>query len=165
MVRTFLLLGSNEGDRKAYIEKACHSIEAGAGKIIAISSLYQTAAWGKEDQPAFLNQVIIIDTDMSPEDLLKTILAIESKFGRSRLEKWGSRTLDMDILFYGDQIISTKDLIVPHPAIAQRRFTLIPLAELAPDFVHPVLRKNMKQLLLECIDMLEVEKFKSEVEN
>jgi 2-amino-4-hydroxy-6-hydroxymethyldihydropteridine diphosphokinase len=158
MVRAFLLLGSNQGDREGYLEKACHEIGLKAGTVTGKSSRYQTAAWGKEDQPAFINQVLVMETNLSPVELLKAVLKIESDLGRKRSEKWGSRTIDIDILFYGDQIIETSELTIPHPRIAERRFTLVPMVEVDGEFVHPVLGKSMRLLLVECDDMLTVER-------
>jgi 2-amino-4-hydroxy-6-hydroxymethyldihydropteridine diphosphokinase len=158
MIRVFLLLGSNEGDRTAFLSAARAQIEAAAGKVISISSVYQTAAWGKTDQAAFLNQVIAVDTKLEALVLLGTLQTIERAMGRKRKEKWGSRTIDIDILFYGDAVINTTELIVPHPGIPERRFTLVPLVEIAPDLLHPVLKKTVRELLGECGDGLEVEK-------
>jgi 2-amino-4-hydroxy-6-hydroxymethyldihydropteridine diphosphokinase len=155
----FLLLGSNLGDRLQTISRAKRSIEALAGKIIKQSSPYQTEAWGNTDQDSFLNQVLEINSKHTPQVLLSLLLRVEAELGRERKEKWGPRTIDIDILFFGNTIMATPDLIIPHPAIADRRFTLIPLAEIAPDFVHPTLKKNCRQLLDECKDMLEVKLF------
>lgn len=156
MERAFLLLGSNEGDRMTFLAKAIMAIIQKAGKSFACSSIYETAAWGKDGEPSFLNQVIGIVTSLTPEELLKTAQSIESDLGRIRTEKWSRRTIDIDILFYGSKIIETPDLIVPHPGIAQRKFTLVPLAEVAPHFMHPVLNKTMEELLRECHDTLAV---------
>ncbi len=155
----FLLLGSNLGDRQRNLLLAKRSIEALAGKIIMQSSIYETEAWGKTDQEAFLNQVIEIDSQYTPQVLLSLLLRIEIDLGRERKEKWGPRIIDLDILFCGDEIISTTDLTLPHPAIAERRFTLIPLVEIAPNFIHPKLKKSCRQLLEECQDLLEVKLF------
>jgi 2-amino-4-hydroxy-6-hydroxymethyldihydropteridine diphosphokinase len=157
MVRAFLLLGSNQGDRKSYLEKSRQEIST-AGTVLQVSSIYQTAAWGKEDQPSFLNQVVEIETDLSPKELLIKMLAIESSLGRVRDEKWGSRIIDIDILFYGSQIVKTPQLTIPHPRIAERRFVLVPMAEVDGGFVHPILRKNIKTLLDVCKDKLDVTK-------
>lgn len=164
MVRAFVLLGSNEGERATYLENARLRISQLAGKLSAASSIYETAAWGKEDQASFLNQVVGIETSLSPGLLLETLLAIEDSLGRTRTEKWAPRTIDLDILFYGDQVVEEPGLVIPHPAIEQRRFTLVPLAEVAPVFIHPVLKKSMKELLVECNDPLEVVEWNKEVE-
>ena len=156
-VRTFLLLGSNLGDRQDFLEKGRSLIKKRIGKLVAISSIYQTAAWGNTEQEAFLNQVIGVETKLSPELLLKATQEIEKQQGRTHTEKWTPRTLDIDILFYGDQIIKTQDLIIPHPEIANRRFTLEPLMEVEPDLVHPVLNKTVRKLLAGCKDELPVE--------
>ena len=157
VVRTFLLLGSNLGDRQDFLEKGRSLIKKRIGKIVAISSIYQTAAWGNTKQSAFLNQVIGVETKLSPEVLLKAIQDIEKLHGRMQTEKWAPRTLDIDILFYGDQIINNPDLIVPHPEVANRKFTLEPLMEVEPDLIHPVLNKTVRKLLAACKDELPVE--------
>lgn len=158
MYTTYILLGSNLGDSKKYISDAILEIEGRLGTISAKSSLYQTASWGKHDQPDFINQVVELRTTLSPTDLLKAILEIENIFGRQRLEKWGSRTIDIDILLYEDQIINNSDLIIPHPYLSVRRFTLMPLSEIAPDIVHPISKKNIEALILELTDSLQVNK-------
>jgi 2-amino-4-hydroxy-6-hydroxymethyldihydropteridine diphosphokinase len=153
----FLLLGSNLGDRAANLEAARNKTQSFAS-IRKLSSVYKTAPWGKPDQPDFYNQVIAIETDLSPEDLLVALLRVEKELGRNRLEKWGSRTIDIDILFYNNSSISQERLTIPHPEIANRRFALIPLQEIAPDFVHPVLQKSITRLLEACRDTLKVER-------
>lgn len=155
---TYLLLGSNLGNRMKYIASAISEIEAKLGSIGRRSSLYQTASWGKHDQPDFLNQVIELKTSLEPKDLLSGILGIESDLGRKRIEKWGSRTIDIDILIYDDQIVNEPELIIPHPYLAFRRFCLMPLCEIAPEFLHPVLKKNIHELLLELSDDLFVKR-------
>lgn len=154
----FLLLGSNEGDRLRNLEEASRRISLDAGEVVARSSVYRTAAWGMEDQPDFYNQVVAIRSPHSPEELLWRLLAIERAMGRVRRERWGPRLIDIDLLFYGNEVIDTSFLRVPHPGIPDRKFTLLPLAEIAPDLVHPVLHKTIAELLRECEDRLGVER-------
>ena len=155
---TYLLLGSNLGNRMKYIASAISEIEIKLGNISRRSSLYQTASWGKHDQPDFINQVIELKTSLEPKDLLSGILGIEADFGRKRIEKWGSRTIDIDILLYDDQIVNEPELIIPHPYLAFRRFCLMPLCEIAPEYIHPVLKKNIQELLFELSDDLLVKR-------
>jgi 2-amino-4-hydroxy-6-hydroxymethyldihydropteridine diphosphokinase len=157
MIRTFLLLGSNLGDRQDYLDKARALAKKRVGKIVAISSVYQTAAWGNTEQQAFLNQVIGVETKLTPDQLLGVIQDIENSLGRTREGKWAARTLDIDILFYGDKIIKNEQLTIPHPEIANRKFTLEPLMEIEPEFIHPVLKKSIQKLLAICTDDLPVE--------
>jgi 2-amino-4-hydroxy-6-hydroxymethyldihydropteridine diphosphokinase len=151
----FLLLGSNLGDRPEHLSDAAARINIFA-HIIRKSSVYVTRAWGNNNQPDFLNQVIEVDTVLPPEALLQQTLAVETAMGRNRIEKWGPRTIDIDILFFRNSIVNLDNLKIPHPQIQNRKFTLIPLRELAPDFVHPVLKKNIARLNDECTDSLEV---------
>jgi 2-amino-4-hydroxy-6-hydroxymethyldihydropteridine diphosphokinase len=154
----FLLLGSNQGDSRGNLSRAREALQTLIGPIVTTSSLYRTAAWGKTNQPDFYNQVIQIDTALEPHTLLDKILNIEQRLGRIRKEKWGPRIIDIDILFYHDKINNTTDLILPHPGIPIRRFTLVPLDEIAPELYHPVLKKQIRTLLKECSDLSEVEK-------
>jgi 2-amino-4-hydroxy-6-hydroxymethyldihydropteridine diphosphokinase len=154
----FLLLGGNLGDREMYLQKAIQLIDSEIGKIVKKSALYQTQAWGKTDEPDYLNQVVQLQTELSPEVILQKILDIEKTMGRRREEKWGSRIIDIDILFYNVLIISEPGLVIPHPELHKRRFTLAPMSEIAPGFVHPVLNKTIVQLKSELNDNLHVKK-------
>jgi 2-amino-4-hydroxy-6-hydroxymethyldihydropteridine diphosphokinase len=154
----FLLLGTNQGSKTSNLKEACEAIIEVPASVTNRSSIYRTAAWGKTDQEDFYNQVIEIETSLSPEDLLTRLLSIEEKMGRRRTEKWGPRLIDIDILFYGDQIINTSTLTIPHPGIPTRKFTLVPLVELVPSLIHPVSQKKLSTLLNECADPLTVVK-------
>lgn len=158
MEAVYLLTGTNLGDRLDNLNKAREYVEQASGRIITCSSIYETAAWGKTDQPDFLNQVIELRTALNPEELLRSVLSIEKDLGRTRKEKWGERIIDIDILYFGSRIVQSDTLLLPHPAIAQRRFVLTPLCEIAPAFVHPSMNKSNEQLLLMCADMLPVKK-------
>jgi 2-amino-4-hydroxy-6-hydroxymethyldihydropteridine diphosphokinase len=158
----FILLGSNLGDRNSHLNYARQEISRLAGDIITVSSVYKTDAWGNTEQPAFFNQVIEIQSNLTPKELLFTILKIEKNAGRVREAKWGPRVLDLDILFFGDTILVSDDLTIPHPQIANRRFTLLPLAEIASTFIHPVTRLTMDKMLQLCTDNLMVKKIQSE---
>ncbi len=155
---SFLLIGGNDGDRKANLAKALENIEGTGSRILRRSSLYETAPWGKADQNDFLNQALQVQTSLDAPALLEELLKIEEKMGRRRLEKYGSRIIDLDILFFNETIIDSPRLIVPHPEIQNRRFVLAPMEEIAPDYVHPVLRKSIRELLESCPDKLEVKK-------
>lgn len=155
MPKLYLLLGGNLGDRTLYLQQARESIAAQVGRISQSSSLYETAAWGKTDQPSFLNQVLEVETILSPEDVLQTINQIEHDLGRIRVEHWGARVIDIDILFYDDLVQQTQRLTIPHPQLHLRRFTLLPLHEIAPDLLHPVLEQSINELLEACPDELE----------
>jgi 2-amino-4-hydroxy-6-hydroxymethyldihydropteridine diphosphokinase len=154
--KVFLLLGANLGDRLANIARATTAIASGVGIIIKKSSVYKTAPWGGVEQPDFFNQVILIETELDAVGVLKKILDIEKDLGRLREKKWESRIIDIDILFYDQQIIDSETLTIPHPALHLRRFALIPLVEIDGEFQHPVLKRNVSTLLQECLDQLEV---------
>ena len=152
----FLSLGGNLGNTREIFEGAYPHIEKKIGKIAVYSSIYQTEAWGPIPQADFLNQVLLVTTTLKPEACLTELLEIERQFGRERKERWGPRTLDLDILFYGDVIIAASDLSIPHPRIAERKFILTPLAEIAPLFEDPTSRKSMTALLAACADESQV---------
>ncbi len=152
----YLLLGSNLGDRAARLAQARHNLAASAGQLVAASAIYETAAWGLEEQPAFLNQVLAVATTLLPASLLVACQAAEQAQGRQRLVHWGARTLDVDILLFDQEIIATPTLTVPHPALPARRFALVPLAELAPQLRHPQLHQTIAELLAACPDSLAV---------
>lgn len=156
---SFLLLGGNLGNRLATLAQAREVLGNKAGTVLAQSPIYETAAWGVTDQPAFLNQVIKIETALSPLALLFCINQIEAALGRQRHERWHARTIDIDILYYADQVIESQRLTVPHPQLHKRKFTLIPLATIAPDDIHPILQKTNQVLLSDCADDLEVHLF------
>jgi 2-amino-4-hydroxy-6-hydroxymethyldihydropteridine diphosphokinase len=156
--RIYLSIGSNLGKREDNLKAAITLLAQKCGKIEMLSSVYQTRAWGKTDQPDFLNQVIEIKSMLDPFDLLNAIMEIEKQLGRHRSEKWGARIIDIDILYVGATILQSATLLVPHPGIAQRRFVLEPLCEIAPDFLHPLLNKRNATLLNECLDTLAVTK-------
>lgn len=158
MATVFLLLGSNMGNSLEYLEEAQVLLEERVGALIQKSARYRTAAWGNTDQPDFINQVLKMETPLLPQDALGTILAIEKDMGRSRAEKWGPRTIDIDILYYEQEVINTPDLQIPHPCLHERAFTLVPLCELEPSFMHPVLKQTNSQLLHSLTDSLPVSK-------
>lgn len=151
-MQVFLSLGGNLGNTQEIFEACYPLIENKVGAILQQSSLYRTAAWGLQDQADFVNQVLLVTTELIPEAILVAIQAIEKDFGRERKVTWGPRTLDLDILFVDNQIIQGADLQVPHPHIQDRKFILIPMHEIASDYEHPVLNKSIAELLLETKD-------------
>lgn len=152
----YLLLGSNLGDSRGMLKSAVELIELKLGKVVDCSSIYKTKAWGVENQPDFLNQVVEIESSLTPEKLLKEINQIEERLGRVRYEKWHSRIIDIDILYYGKKIVDTDDLKIPHPENQHRNFVLVPMAEIAADLIHPQLGLNQRELMENCSDTLDV---------
>ncbi|MFL5807919.1 MAG: 2-amino-4-hydroxy-6-hydroxymethyldihydropteridine diphosphokinase [Flavisolibacter sp.] len=157
--KAYLLIGGNIGDRMMALSNAREAIEKHCGDIIRKSSVYETAAWGNEDQAAFLNQALEIETDQTAEELLKKILESEEILGRKRALQYGPRIIDIDVLFFNNNIIQHDGLKVPHPRMQYRRFVLVPLNEIAPGMIHPVLQKSVNELLMQCTDPLAVNKF------
>ena len=156
----YILLGSNLEQPIKQLAIAKQLIATHLSKIIKWSSLYRSAAWGNTNQPHFINQIIKIYSQRKALDILKILKRIEEKMGRIRLEKWGTRIIDLDILYYGQDIICQKDLTIPHPHIADRLFTLIPLSEIAPRKKHPVTNLNAMEMIATCKDDLMVKKIK-----
>jgi 2-amino-4-hydroxy-6-hydroxymethyldihydropteridine diphosphokinase len=165
MTEVFLLLGSNQGERQDFISGAIEMISEKAVTILNKSALYETEPWGFEAPTAFLNQVVEIKTELGPNELLEQLLTIETRLGRIRPfdscgcgepAGYSSRTIDIDILFYGQRLVFTDNLMIPHPRLHERRFSLVPMNEIAPDFVHPLLKKTISVLLQECRDRTEV---------
>ena len=157
--KAYLLLGSNLGKREQYLANAIQAVATEVGAIFATSSIYETEAWGKTDQPSFLNLAIAVDTVLTPMELLEAVLDIEKALGRVRHEKWGSRMIDIDIIIYEDKIVNHESkLIIPHPEMQNRKFVLEPLAEIAPNLIHPIFKINVLQMLKTLCDPLAVEK-------
>jgi 2-amino-4-hydroxy-6-hydroxymethyldihydropteridine diphosphokinase len=149
----YFILGGNIGDRLKNLEKARNLILERVGKIIKSSDVFITAAWGKTDQPDFYNQALEVSTELDPKALLDELIKIEMEAGRIRTgEKWAERTIDIDILFYNNDIVHEPHLKIPHPHLQDRRFVLVPLDQIAAGYVHPVLQKNIHQLLQDCTD-------------
>jgi 2-amino-4-hydroxy-6-hydroxymethyldihydropteridine diphosphokinase len=141
----YLSLGSNVGDREAQLRDAQTRLAA-VGRIVAVSSFYETEPVEFTQQPWFLNCTLALETSQTPPQLMAAILGIEEEMGRRRLQKKGPRAIDIDILLFGHTIVDSKELTIPHPAMRQRRFVLEPLAEIAPEVLHPVLKKTIREL-------------------
>jgi len=153
----FLGLGSDMGERRNNLKTALAVIDEKAGSISASSSVYETEPWGFRTDSVFLNMAVRIETGLDPSDLLTALLAIEKSMGRIRgKEGYSSRIIDIDILFYNDLVIESHNLVIPHPLLHSRRFVLAPLAEIAPDYVHPVFKKSILSLLASCTDTSKV---------
>jgi 2-amino-4-hydroxy-6-hydroxymethyldihydropteridine diphosphokinase len=155
-INVFLSIGSNIGDRMTNLRQALGLIEKNIGKVAKKSHIYETQPWGEPNQDAFLNQVVMINTSLEPREMLEKITRIEREMGRERKEKWGPRVIDVDILFYGKRIIRDKGLEIPHPELHKRGFVLVPLMEIAPEFEHPILLKQIDELYMDCEDNSDV---------
>ena len=164
MENVYLLIGGNLGDREKNLQNAVVRISEKIGIIEYQSSVYESAAWGKTNQPDFLNQALVCKTLLPPLQVLTQINFIEDTFGRDRTEKWGARTMDIDILFYANQILNDSVLTIPHPLLQERKFTLAPLNEIVPEYTHPVLNKSIAQLYVDCADISKVWKYEMKQE-
>lgn len=157
-INVYLGLGSNVGDRMGQLRKATELISKNIGKVAKKSHFYETQPWGNKEQDPFINQVLMVNTTLDPRDILKEITQIEREMGRARkeTEKWGPRTIDVDILLYGKRVVRDKGLEVPHPELHKRAFVLVPLMEIAPDYEHPILKKQIDELFMDCDDESDV---------
>ena len=155
MEKGYILFGSNEGDKSLVFARACLLINNRCGRVVKVSAAYESEPWGFEAEEWFLNRVIVIETELAPEHLLRHLLDIETELGRIRhpeIHGYVSRIADLDILYYGSCIIQTETLTVPHPRLHLRRFALMPMCEVAPDLVHPLFEKTQTELLELCLD-------------
>jgi 2-amino-4-hydroxy-6-hydroxymethyldihydropteridine diphosphokinase len=155
----FLQLGSNIGDRKRFLSTALSFIKSEIGSIVSVSKIYESSPWRVEGQNKYLNQILKIKSKLEPEELLKYILDIESKMGRKRIEKWGERVIDIDIIFFSNYIIETKDLCIPHKHMHKRNFVLVPLNDIASNFNHPKYNISVSDLLHNCQDIKTIEEY------
>ncbi len=155
----YLLLGGNMGNREVLLSRAVNLIDQKIGPVIKTSALYETAAWGKQEQAAFLNQAVMATTPLSASATLTKIQEIEQELGRARIEKWGSRTIDIDIIFFNHEHIDQPGLCIPHPHMQDRNFVLVPLSEIAATYIHPLLQSDVATLQKQCRDTLAVNKY------
>ena len=160
MRTAYLLIGGNLGNRKENLSKAVSLINEQCGPLTGSSSIYETEAWGNTDQPSFLNQALEISTSLNARQLMRKVLKIEEEMGRVRKEKLGPRIIDIDIILFENEIHDLRFLKIPHPEMQNRRFVLVPLAEINSTLQHPVLKKSIAELLEECPDNLEVKKIR-----
>ena len=161
MEKCYVLFGSNMGDKDQIFAKACLLINNRCGRIVAVSSAYESEPWGFEAKEWFLNRLIIVETELEPEEMMRQLLDIEAELGRVRhpeAEGYTSRTADLDILYYGSRIVLIDSLTIPHPRLHERRFALLPLCEMVPQLVHPAFNFTQTELLRRCHDFSEVRK-------
>ncbi len=160
MAKLYLLIGGNIENRVDYLQNATEKISEEIGCISDKSSIFETEPWGFEHDTYFLNQILVVEASIYPQEVLKKIHKIEAELGRKRIsEQYSARTIDIDILFYDDLIFYTEPLIIPHLHIHERKFVLAPLLELCPEMIHPVLGKSVRQLYAECADTTKVQRF------
>lgn len=153
MNKAYILIGGNLGNRLENLDKAVQHIVLECGPLIIASSIYETEAWGYKEQPAFLNQALLINSNLSAIQLMEQLLLIEKKLGRVRTNPLGPRTIDLDIIYFNEEVIKSENLTIPHPRLAERNFVLMPLTEIAPHFIHPLLHKTNTELMNECLDL------------
>ena len=153
----YLQLGSNIGDREQQLESAISEIKEKVGDIIKTSKVYESSPWRVDGQSNYLNQVLKVKTEIDAESILSVVLEVENNLGRKRIEKWGERLIDIDIIFYNNEIIETAELCIPHKHMHERKFVLTPLNEIASDYIHPKYNKTVADLLIECNDIEIVE--------
>ncbi len=153
-----LHLGSNLGDREVQIARAIQMIEESIGPVICSSAMYETAAWGKVDENDFVNIALEVEHYLTPSQLLKTVNQIEDRLGRIRIEKWGARVIDIDIIFMEDTVVKTERLSIPHNLMHKRNFVLYPMVEIAPDFIHPIINETLTNILENCEDETRVDR-------
>ncbi len=149
MTKAFLSLGSNLGDRIINLHHAIELISNRGISTIGVSSFYETEPWGYKGQPPFINAALEVEVALNARELLSTLKSIELEMGREESPRWGPRLIDIDIIFFGNEIVSYPELTIPHPLMHKRLFVLEPLVEIAPDFIHPLFNKNIKTLLEE----------------
>ena len=161
MAKVYFLLGGNLGDREQILSNAIEKMNKEIGSVVECSAMYETEPWGFDHELNFLNQVVVVDSDLKAIQILDITQGIEKDLGRIRKKnQYSERTIDIDILFYGEEIISSERLDIPHPRIQERMFALMPLMDVGADLVHPVIGKSIKKLLVACPDKMEVKKYK-----
>jgi len=158
MINLYLLNGSNIGNRADNLKKAEHLLNREFGLALKVSNIYETQAWGNTNQPNFFNQALLYQSNLAPLHLLKTIKAIEKEIGGEHKEKWSARIIDIDIIFYGDALIESDELTIPHTFMHLRNFALAPLNEIAPKYIHPKLQVSVNEIFKNSMDKLKVEK-------
>ena len=161
MAKVYFLIGGNLGDRELILDQSINLMQQMIGNLLKLSPIYETEPWGFEHEQNFLNQVVVLESDMEPIQVLDRCQDIEKRMGRIRKEnRYSERTIDIDILFYEDRIINSARLEVPHPRMKDRKFALCPLQDIAKEFIHPVFQKSITELLDECLDDSEVKEYK-----